>query len=244
MQTSRHLLAFTLFNKKMVASWKVSYYTVLFLLEFNPWATWQRTELTSFCLFFIPVMRNGVSSTFTYGRIYLWSDLKPGYYCEVIHITPTLMLSYKQWFIVSVVSHCTAVFHSWLCWNNYNVMCVCGCTEWHESMWPQVILCLTVLPFSDLIWMYVCDLRCMEGLEMKKDKMKFCSRLQRKYQNGKPRIASQSPEYHVEKKQKSQFQFYSPPWRGELITESWSGSKSPLQKNLFYFAVIWLKIDL
>lgn len=55
-------------------------------------------------------MRNGVCSTFTYGRIYLWSDLKQGYYCEVIfslHIAPTLMLSYQQWFILSDVSHCT-----------------------------------------------------------------------------------------------------------------------------------------
>lgn len=63
------------------------------LLELKLGATWQRTESTWFCLFFIGVMRNGVSSTFTYGRIYLWSDLEQHYYCQVIfsiHITASL----------------------------------------------------------------------------------------------------------------------------------------------------------
>lgn len=89
-QTSRHLLAFTLFKKKWL-----HYYTVLFLPKFNPRATWQRTELTLFLfIFFIPVMRNGVPSTFTYGRIYLWSDLKQGLLLWghfYIHISSTLL---------------------------------------------------------------------------------------------------------------------------------------------------------
>lgn len=68
-------------------------------IEFNPCATWQRTELTSFRSVLIPVMRNGVSSPHTYGRIYLWSDLKQTYYCELIcsfHITTTAKLWSKQ----------------------------------------------------------------------------------------------------------------------------------------------------
>lgn len=115
--------------------------------------------------------------------------------------------TYNVYFQHCALIDCPAV---WLCWKKHNVVWVCvWCTEWHESVWPQVILCLTVLPFSDVIWMCVCDLRYMEGLEMKKDKMKFCPKLQSKYQNGKPHISSQSHEYHVEKKQKSQYFSFS-----------------------------------
>lgn len=156
----------------MVASWKVWYHAALLCFFKNPWATWKRTELTSFCLFFIPVMRNGVSSTFTYGRIYLWSDLKLGYYLDFQHSHHSHLLRCKQRFyspsIVSVALqhqfNCTFFFFNtdykdskawqlWLSSIKHDVWVECWC--W--CVWPLVILSL--LPASVAIWMYVCDLR-------------------------------------------------------------------------------------
>lgn len=152
----------------MVASWKVWYHAALLCFFKNPWATWKRTELTSFCLFFIPVMRNGVSSTFTYGRIYLWSDLKLGYYLDFQHSHHSHLLRCKQRFyspsIVSVALqhqfNCTFFFSTRTTRTRkpgssgsaqLNMMFECRC------VWPLVILSL--LPASIAIWMYVCDLR-------------------------------------------------------------------------------------
>lgn len=147
MQTIGHLLVFMLFNQK-ISALKLSHRIAF--LNFNLWAAWQKSRVDFILCIFHPCNEKRSLLHF-----HIWknlpriraADLKQDYYSEVIlsiHITSALKLCFKQWFIVSVVC-----------------VCVCDILGGMKSVWPYVIFRLRVLTVSDVVWLYVSNLRYM-----------------------------------------------------------------------------------